>query len=326
VITMTRLPLRNLVATAIAVAVLAGSPLAHAAVTPRTQTTAVPKGAARDRHQLGRKAHDAQRWTEAAQAWADVLDQIPENPVNRTVRMNLVLDTIDAHRAVYAQTGDIAHLRTALDVYYRYFAVFKATYNSPNIPRPVVVARFELKEEIQRAESAQRSSPPPAPAVQPDEPLPDDPPSSSDDPDATTTVAEPLEPVRFTADTSRGRDRPSSTRSDRTSTGLIIGGSATLALGLGASSMIAVGAIGGRQAREDSKDPRFTEEQRQNIDRQGRTMNTVFIAGLVATPVLVGAGAAMLGIGLHRRQSRGIASVTPRLGRGFAGVSISGRF
>jgi len=95
---------------------------------------------------------------------------------------------------------------------------------------------------------------------------------------------------------------------------------------VGASSMIVVGALGGQQAREDSKNPEYSEEHRHRIDERGRTMNAVFIAGLVATPVLVGAGAAMLGVGLHRRQRRGVTALAPSVGPNFAGLTLSGRF
>jgi hypothetical protein len=310
---------RSLAAALVAAALIAGVPgLAEAAAKPRTELKSVPKGAARLRYQAGKTDYDAKRWTEAGQAWSDVLDQIPENPVNRNVRMNIVLDAIAAYRTAYEQTGEVRHLETALDTYYRYFSVFKSTYNSPNIPRPVVVERFALKEEIERVKSSQPTPPPPPDAGEPLATVEPVDPSPSTEPTSTTPPPDDGRTVSFSTN-----DRGDK---DRTSTGLIIGGAVTMAAGVGASSMIVVGAVGGQQAREDSKNPEYSEEQRQRIDERGRTMNAVFIAGLVATPVLVGAGAAMLGVGLHRRQRRGVTAVAPSVGPNFAGLTLSGRF
>jgi hypothetical protein len=114
---------------------------------------------------------------------------------------------------------------------------------------------------------------------------------------------------------------------DRNGTPLIAAGAAVLALGAGASSMIAVGAIEGQRAREDQKTPGFSDEQRTRIDQRGRSMNALFIAGLVTTPVLVATGAALIGVGAKRRRDhRGVAAVTPTFGRSFVGVAIKGRF
>lgn len=100
-----------------------------------------------------------------------------------------------------------------------------------------------------------------------------------------------------------------------------------MAVGVGSTSLIVVGAIEGQRARTDQKLPGYTDEQRDAIDKRGRQMNALFIAGLVTAPVLVGAGAALVAIGVKKRRAGSrMASVSPMLGGGLAGVTIRGRF
>ncbi len=114
---------------------------------------------------------------------------------------------------------------------------------------------------------------------------------------------------------------------DKAGTPLIAAGAVVAALGAGASSLIAVGAINGKRAREDQQRPGYTDEQRDRIDKQGKTANSLFIAGLVATPVLLGTGVALIVVGVKKNKRGAMqASVAPMLERGVAGVSVSGRF
>lgn len=130
---------------------LATPSIAQGAPEVRTPSKSVPRGAVRKRHRRGLQAYADTRWFEAGQAWSDVLDQIPENPVHRELRVNVLLDSIHAYEAAFDETSDPAHLQAALDTYYRYFGVFEVTYNSTNIPRAVVAARFELRDALAEA-------------------------------------------------------------------------------------------------------------------------------------------------------------------------------
>ncbi len=118
----------------------------------------------------------------------------------------------------------------------------------------------------------------------------------------------------------------STSPTDRPSTPLIAAGAALIAVGAGAGSLIAVGAIQGGRIREDQRLPGYDDEQRDRIDAQGRTMNALMIAGLVATPVFVGGGAVLVAIGAKRRRASKLASVAPVVGRGMAGLVVRGRF
>jgi hypothetical protein len=288
-----------------------------AAPAPQSNASTMPKGATQDRYRKGRDAYDAQRYEEAGQLWATVLDQIPESPRNSGLRSKLILDIMTAYRAAYDEVGDVALLEQGLEHYFRYYALQKQTYSSPRIPREVVVARYDLKNAIDEAKKNGETEN-----------------GETEENTAGQPVSEGKHPAE--QDGAPAEDATSGERvgvsisgggsKDRSATPLIAAGAAVLALGVGASAMIAVGAIEGQRAREDQKTPGFSDEQRDRIDQRGRSMNALFIAGLVTTPVLIGTGAALIGVGAKRRKDRGVSAVVPTFGRSFVGVTLQGRF
>lgn len=232
----------------------------------------------------------------AVEAWAAVLDATPESTKTRRFRMSLIVDTINVALDSHAQAPNLPLLDRALEVYYVYFAAHEAQYGNPNIPRPVVDARFALKAALEEAERA--AAPPPAP-----EPPP---PAAKPEP-----APEPA-------------PKPSPERRD--GTGLLVAGGVTTVVGLGLTSLIAVGAINGKQAREDSKDPAYNDTQRARIDDQGKQANALFIAGLVTAPVVIATGAVLMTLGAKRHaKTRGYA-VRPSVGPTGAGLLVQGRF
>jgi hypothetical protein len=231
----------------------------------------------------------------------------------------------------------VALLETGLDHYFRYFQLYRETYGSPRIPQQVVTARYDLKAMIDDAKaggkaagngsgndnegnsntSANGNSAGNDGGTQGESNHPTDHSSSAQDQDGA-----PADDSSGGVSVSVSGGGPN----DRSGTPLIAAGAAVLALGVGASSMIAVGAIEGQRAREDQKTPGFTDEQRDRIDQRGRSMNGLLIAGAVVTPILVGTGAALLGVGVKRRRDRKLAAVVPTVNRSFVGVTIRGRF
>ena len=121
----------RLLATTLGALVLATSAPALAAAPLQADTATVPKGASRDRYRRGRTAYDAGRYEEAGQEWAAVLDAVPENGKNRSLRAEIILDVMSAYRAAFDKRGDVALLEAGLDHYFRYFQVYRETYNSP---------------------------------------------------------------------------------------------------------------------------------------------------------------------------------------------------
>ena len=61
-----------------------------------------------------------------------------------------------------------------------------------------------------------------------------------------------------------------------------------------------------------------------DIYAAGKTANTTAVIGLVAAPLLIGAGAAMLVVASRRRGNQ--QALVPALGRGYVGLSWQRRF
>ncbi len=295
---------------ALASSLLCSIPLEVQAAPELVVTAKETPKAQRSAYSRGKQAAQRNDAEGAVEAWAGVLTATPESIKTRRFRMNLVVDTIYVALDAHAREPNPALLERALDIYYAYFSAHEAQYGTPNIPGPVVEARFDLKAAIETA------APAAPPATAPDT--------------ASETPAEPPPPqpandnsVAVSLSTS---DRGSATNGD--GTGLLIAGGVTMAVGAGLTSLIAVGAINGKQTREDLDDPAYSPEQRSRIDAEGKKANTMFIAGLVSAPLALATGAVLVGIGAKRRvdSRRGYANVTPSVSPSFAGVQIHGRF
>lgn len=327
----------RLAASAVAVSLMATPVVASAAPALQSQSKQVPQSH-RKAYAAGKKAFDAGDYGRAGDEWAAVLSGVDEDRANQGTRMRLVLDTIASYREAYAVDGDVAHLEAAMDAYYGYFKAYKDAYGSPAIPRPVVEARHQLKDELDKAKQEDGGAAPAAAGG-----------GSGGSTDNTTSSegdSDSSQPTTHSAEGSSGSTGGSDTGGssagtsvsvstsgasggDRSGAGtpLIAAGAAAMAVGVGSTSLIVVGAIEGQRARADQKLPGYTDEQRDAIDKRGRQMNALFIAGLVTAPVLVGAGAALVAIGVKKRRvASSMASVSPMLGGGLAGVTIRGRF
>ena len=140
----------RLAASAVAVSLMATPVAASAAPSLHSQSKQVPQSQ-RKAYTAGKKAFDAGDYARAGDEWAAVLSSVEEERANQGARMRLVLDTIASYREAYAVDGDVAHLEAAMDSYYGYFKAYKDAYGSPAIPRPVVEARHQLKDELDRA-------------------------------------------------------------------------------------------------------------------------------------------------------------------------------
>jgi hypothetical protein len=310
-----RAPRQRWIMAAVLCAALTHSATAQALVPPLRSNPGTMTPEARKQFAAGQKAYNAQEFERAAQGFTTALQKVPESPVNRSVRAFLVVDAMVAYQEAFELSNDAAHLRAGLEVYYAYFETYRETHGSTNIPEVVVEQRFAIKETLSRVESRNGGANTNAT-------------NTTNTTNTTTTTEQDSTPVAE-ADRRDKRKRNGNGSADTgttdKSTPLIISGGVALALGAGASSMIAIGAINGRRAREDQKEPGYSEEQLERIDQQGRTANALFIAGLVTTPVFLVTGAVLLGKGLSDRRKAQLSfapSVTPR----FAGVVLRGRF
>jgi hypothetical protein len=307
-----RAPRQRWITAAVLIAALTHGSAAQAALVPplRSNPGSMPADVRRAFDE-GKRAYDGKEFARAGRGFGQALQKVADTPANRSIRAFLCVDAMLAYQEAFQASGDAGFLRAGMDVYYTYFKSYRDVHGSTNIPEVVVEQRFVMKDALAQAEAKGNDA--------------------NDENDANGgTVSDPQPTL---ADDGGGRTRekrernrgPSDTAPADKSTSMIASGAVLLALGAGASSMIAIGAIGGKRAREDRKVPGYTPEQLDRIDRQGRTMNALFIAGVVTTPLLIAGGAVLLGKGVSDRRKAQLSlapSVTPR----FAGVVLRGRF
>jgi hypothetical protein len=288
------------IAATMAVTMMASS-VAEAAGTLRTVPSQLDKSDA-SKYGEGKRAYDKGDYASAAKTFAGIMGRVPESPINRTIRASLVLDVMAAYQAAYEGSGDIAMLKAGVDAYYAYFQAYRDAHASTNIPESVVEARFVLKEALGHAEAKKNGG------------KPDDggKPSDGGKPNDGVTAA--------SGSTAASTDDPG-----KPGTTLIASGAVLIALGVGATAMIGIGAIEGKRAREDGKLPGYTDEQRDTIDKRGRSMNSLLIAGAVTAPVLAIAGISLVVVGAKSKRKAQLA-LAPSVTRRFAGVVLRGRF
>lgn len=266
-----------------------------------------PSARARDLNHEGQRRYDAGDYLGAAQSWARILEVLPENDVNREERDNALLITLEASRSAYekrinapgdsAREDGIDYLRSAISILERYEAEFDRAYGgtqsiSPDARR----LGDEIRELLAEAEARlgpSRETPPPR----------------------IVPTTDDFTPV---ADFRRG---PSGT-------GLIVAGAVTMTAGLAMTSMIVVGAVRARQAREDIEDAREDmppdEDAERDAERRLDQGNALMISGGVLTGVFLAGGATMLGIGIRRRVR--YMAVAPSVGPRYVGISATARF
>lgn len=113
-------------------------------------------------------------------------------------------------------------------------------------------------------------------------------------------------------------------------TGLIIGGSVALVIGLGGAGLAATGLILGAQAQGDVEDPLVYEPEHSAAQARGRTANLLAGIGIGVGAVGVGVGVALLVAGVKQRKQAGstTASVVPvpMIGPNGGGLGLAGRF
>jgi|GEM_PF-1387909 len=304
-------PYRNFMAVGLVSSLLCAVPLQVQAAPTLTVTAKDTPKSKRAAHKRGKQAALAGDAQTAVSTWTELLASTPESNNTRRFRMKLIVDTIAVALDAHTAEPNVALLESALDTYYAYFSAYEAQYGNPNIPGPVVKARFELKSALEAAEEPTPPPPPPAPEPASDEPSPPPPSSATPPPDDGGGFH------LSTADAERGDG-----------TGLMIAGGITMVAGVGLTSLIAVGAINRKNARKDLDNPAYSDAQRARITDEEKKANTMFIAGLASAPVALITGGVLLGVGAKRRSDtkRGYASLTPTVTRNFAGLRLQGKF
>lgn len=255
----------------------------------------------------------------AADDWTILLSRLPEAQSNKATRENVLLNVLQAYLDAYNRTRgddgkkDITHLekgKSVLDTYYEDYN--KAYGQGASVSAAVQEKGDELERELEKAreEAAAAAATPPDDGTTP--------------PDETTPPG----------DTGPGDTGPSKEvivlKPQSAGQGLIVGGSIVAALGLGAIGMLIGGGVLGNQAEEDFN-AADDDAGRAEANTKGDTANALMIAGGVLAGVFLAGGGALIGLGIKKRRDADAAaatavSMTPSVGRGFAGLSLSGRF
>ncbi len=275
----------------------------------------------------------------AAEVWSRLLILLPEEGANQATRENLLLNVLDAHINAYNRVvgpdgkKDITNLQNGKKTYELYLTQYRAVYGSGRaISAAVQQKGDELDAALAKAENENKTVTPP---VEPDDPDVK-PGGGGGGPGPDEIKPPPLPP-------------------ENNGVGLIAGGAVTAALGFGALGVLIAGAVGAPRAEHDyevaqanaldicpaypNTCPSNTAQQMTDIerykgqlddaDKRGRVANALTITGAILTPVLLGAGAAMLAIGIKRNRaakSRNTVSASPSLSPTFAGMVLRGRF
>lgn len=260
----------------------------------------------------GQNRFESRDYAAAAESWTRLLDLLPESPENRAIRESVMINVLEAHLHAYRllvdATGarDIEHLRRAEATLEAYYAAYRRAHGDRvAMSREVQDKGHELEQTLRAAEPEETPSPvPDIVNPPPPQPLPDHEPRT------------------------------------REGNGLIIGGSVVAALGLGALALVPVGSMRGRRAdaddlaaverlRVDPDDPQALADRR-DANVAGRQANAMLVAGAVLAPVLIGTGAAMIGLGVRAKQRARAGAhdhaLVPAVGPGFAGAVLRGRF
>lgn len=113
-------------------------------------------------------------------------------------------------------------------------------------------------------------------------------------------------------------------------TGLLIGGSAALVLGLGGAGLAVTGLIIGAEAQEDVEDGSVYEPEHSQAEARGRTANVLAGVGIGVGAVGVGVGVALIYLGVKKRKQAGATTAqftpVPMIGPGGGGLGLVGRF
>ena len=219
----------------------------------------------------GSARYSAADYAGAIEAFQSALELLAMHDFDRAVEFALLLNLARAHRRAFEVDKDITHLRTALEIYRR---LERLALEDSDERAEAVEAIPELEAQIAEVEAA---------VPEPVEPGPSEP--------------GPSEP---------GPSEPKPARPG--GTGLVIGGSVAIGLGVAGLGLMTYGLLAGQKAESDGValgGTAWTQTQVDAIDRRGKQANTLAIVGGVVGGVGVAAGAALIVLGVKKKRATG---------------------
>jgi hypothetical protein len=289
---------RRLAAGAAAASMLAPAPgFAASPAAPAAGSGPVAEPAAADLagfeagFQAGQVLFDAGAYLEAARTWSAAAVKLPETPDHRANRAAIHEYLADAYERALTPEDREGAAQEALARLDRYALEFAAAYPGEAVSERIEAARQRLRARVEAAAAAQVVEAP-APADSP----------------APAPTPPPGKPWR----------------------GLTIAGGVAVGAGAAMLALLVAGAVRARSFERGFDDPArgcslaTPQGDCATLYSDGKAADAMATAGLIAAPVLLGAGVAMLVVGARRK--RAATAFTPLLGRGLVGLGWQRRF
>ncbi len=245
--------------------------------------------AARRLHNQGSAAYELADYPAALEKFSAAYVALPPGPQTAAIRSAIVYNVGITQKRMYELDGDLVHLKTAKVLLTRYFDDFAKDGAQEDSKGRALLA--EIEAEL-AAQDAQLATPPPT--IRPASPGSTATPPAQANPDAQR----------------RAR--------------MLIGvGAGALGLGAVGAGLGMGGALWGRSLQAGIEDGTSTGARRITDLQDGRSANTLAIAGALCGGVLLTAGAVLVAVGLKRRKA---ASEGLTLGPTASGFVVGGRF
>jgi hypothetical protein len=256
-----------------------------------------PLAAAKAAHARAQAEYETAAYDRAIESWTQAYAALPDTADSATYRPLILYNIARAREKLFEIRGDVSHLRQALDLLVKFEAAIPEVYADE--PAEGEAERTRVRERIadleQKIEKAERgavpaTSPEPQPEPQPAEPRP------QPQPDAPSSSTRPLIAV----------------------------GSVLLVLGVAGFAGMGAGLAVGERANDIDDLPDDALAEREDRFDRGRRANAAAIALGVISPLLLGAGVALVVVGAKRKSKT--SAVAPLVSPTLVGVSLSGRF
>ncbi|MDC0716781.1 hypothetical protein [Nannocystis bainbridge] len=232
----------------------------------------------------------------AARTWSGAVERLHESPDNKDNRAAVYSYIADAYGKSARNGAGLDIVREGLAVLDAYAAQFTAAYPGEALPAQVIETRDRFRAASDAADAAAAPQPP---------------------------VTGPREPPGAPV------DAPKQGKPWR---GLAIGGGVSLGLGLASLGLFAGGLARVRDGQRQFDDPANAcppndpQGACKAIDDGAKAWDVAATLGVFLAPVLLGAGGALLAVGLKRRAAERRMSMAPTFGLRSAGVTWALRF
>lgn len=243
-----------------------------------------------DLYTQGQEKFDAGDYGGAGDLWAEAVRALPENPDNSATRQTIMNLALDAYIRAYRNDENRSNIDKAKTLLDEYEAALEAS--GAALGSEIASEKAKIEDILAELAAAEKPDPEPEPEPEPE-------PGGGD---------------QVFVDEKPGQ-------------GLVIGGAVMLGVGAAGLGLMVGGLVGGGSAQKAFEDS-MPGTEREDIRKRGQTMNILAITGGVVGGVFLGAGVALLIVGLKRNKEARLQNVMllPEVGPEYAGFGLSGRF